>query len=465
MGIVATEPLIPKLAGLHPVRIRTLNDAPVREGRYVLYWMQQSQRTRFNHALEYAIMQANARGLPVATLFGLTADYPEANARHFAFMLEGLRDVASGLAERGISFHLVEGEPPEVVIRAAEQAALIVTDCGYLRPQRQWREQVAREARCAVVQVESDVVVPVECASNKEEFAARTIRLRIARLQEEFLEPVRGQRVISRRSVRLPGNALDASDPAGILRRMRVDRSVTPSKVFRGGENEARRLLREFVSHRLAGYDELRNEPALQHTSALSPYLHFGQISPVEIALAVQEQPPTSDRDAFLEQLIVRRELSMNFVRYNPAYDSYNCLPDWTRRTLQEHAGDPREHAYTLEQFEAGETHDPYWNAAQTEMLRGGTMHNTMRMYWGKKILEWSRTPQEAFEIALHLNNKYQLDGRDANSFAGVAWCFGKHDRPWTRRPVFGTVRYMNAAGLRRKYDMDGYVARVAGLA
>jgi deoxyribodipyrimidine photo-lyase len=451
-----------RCAGIHPARVQLLNQLPpAAEGKYVLYWMQQSQRAQFNHALEYAVEAANIRQLPVVVVFGLTPSYPEANERHYAFMLEGLRDVAVDLAERRILFVLANEAPVCAVLRLAAGAGLVVTDCGYLRIQKQWRAELARKAKCALVQIESDVVVPVQVVSQKEEYAARTIRPRIHAALDEFLKPV-ARVPVKYSSLSLKLGGLEPTDPAASLKQMRIDRSVSRVSDFHGGSREAARRLRSFMSERLPGYAERRNHPALDHTSHLSAYLHFGQISPLQVALAVMETPRSSDRDAFLEELIVRRELSMNFAHYSPQYDSYDCLPAWAQRTLQEHARDPRESAYSLEQFEAAATHDPCWNAAQFEMLRTGTMHNTMRMYWGKKILEWSRTPQEAFEIALYLNNRYQLDGRDANSFAGVAWCFGKHDRPWSMRPVFGTVRYMNAAGLRRKYDMDSYVRRVA---
>jgi deoxyribodipyrimidine photo-lyase len=253
------------------------------------------------------------------------------------------------------------------------------------------------------------------------------------------------------------------ADPEKLLARLDIDRSVPPVSAFRGGYSQARKLLREFIDHKLDHYDERTNDPSLDFTSHLSPYLHFGQISPLEVALAVAEAPGPNE-EAFLEQLIVRRELSMNFVHYNPAYDTYDCLPDWAKATLAEHEKDPRPYIYSEDELEQAQTHDPYWNAAQLEMVRAGKMHNYMRMYWGKKILEWSPTPREAFETALRLNNRYELDGRDPNGFTGVAWCFGKHDRPWQERPVFGRVRYMNAAGLERKFKMDAYVAKVAGL-
>jgi deoxyribodipyrimidine photo-lyase len=198
----------------------------------------------------------------------------------------------------------------------------------------------------------------------------------------------------------------------------------------------------------------------------MSPYLHFGQISPLFIALQTHAAKgiKKQNKDAYLEELVVRRELSMNYCFYNPHYDSYSGLPDWAQKTLKAHRNDKREYIYSITELERARTHDPYWNAAQREMLLTGKMHNYMRMYWGKKILEWSATPEDAFKNALYLNNKYELDGRDPNSFTGVAWCFAKHDRPWNERAVFGTVRYMSSSGLERKFDMDAYVQKIEDL-
>jgi deoxyribodipyrimidine photo-lyase len=446
---------------IHDSRVQLLNDQPVRRGDFVLYWMQQSQRAECNHALEYAVRQANELSQPLVVLFGLTDAFPEANARHYRFMLEGLRETQEDLAGRGLQLVVRHGSPEQVTTEAAEAASLVVADRGYLRMQRQWREHVARQAKCRVVQVESDVVVPVDEVSGKEEYAARTIRPKIHLDLAEHLTPVR-EAPVHYASFGLDLGGIDLGDVDAVLGTLDIDRSVPPGG-FRGGASEARRLLDEFVDKKLAGYAELRSQPALDHTSHLAPYLHFGQISPLDIALEVSECGGEGAQ-AFLEELIVRRELSMNFVEHNPQHDAYEGLPEWARKTLAKHASDPREAVYTLEELEQARTHDAYWNAAQQEMVVRGKMHNTMRMYWGKKLIEWSATPEEAFARALYLNNRYELDGRDANSFAGVAWCFGKHDRPWRERAIFGTVRYMNDRGLERKYDVDAYLRRVNAL-
>jgi deoxyribodipyrimidine photo-lyase len=258
---------------------------------------------------------------------------------------------------------------------------------------------------------------------------------------------------------------MDVSDVEAALKKLQLDRSVARSPRFVGGQVEAGKLLKLFLAEYLNGFATDRNEPANQRTSTMSPYLHFGNISPVELALAVEKDRTASsaDRESYIEELIVRRELAMNYCNFVSDYDKYESLPEWARKSLSEHRNDKREFLYTSEQLEQAKTHDPYWNAAQLEMTKTGFMHNYMRMYWGKKILEWMPSPKEAFETTLYLNNKYEMDGRDANSFANIAWIYGLHDRPWgPQRKIFGLIRYMNSAGLERKFDIDRYVKRVA---
>lgn len=450
---------------IQPERIQYLNGKPVRrEGDYVLYWMQASQRAEDNHALEHAAALANELGRPLVAFFGATARFPGANLRHYAFLLEGLDETRAALARRGIRTVVLAGEPGEAVVDAAERACLVVVDRGYLEVAGRWRAEAAAALSCQLVQVESDVVVPVEAAYGKEAYSAAVLRPRIRRLLDRFLVPVEPVPV-GKGSLGLAIDLPDLADSAAVLKALHahLDASVPPVPSIRGGASHALARLEAFVEGRLDRYGTDRNDPTLDGTSGLSPYLHFGQVSPLRVALRVAESG-SPGREAFLEELIVRRELSMNFARYNARCDAYEGLPAWCRTTLGAHANDPREHVYSRAQFEAARTHDPYWNAAQREMARTGRMHGYMRMYWGKKILEWSASPQEAFRTALYLNDRYELDGRDPNGFTGVAWCFGKHDRPWAERPVFGMVRYMNDAGLRRKFDADGYVRKVERL-
>ena len=446
---------------IHPARLRILAERPDRRGRFVLYWMQQAQRTRENHALEHAVELANARELPLVVGFGLTDDYPGANARHYAFMLQGLREVARELAERRIRFVVRRGSPDAVCLALAEHAAVVVSDVGYLRHQRAWRERVAKDAECPVIAVESDVVVPVEQASDKREYAARTLRPKIRRLWDEHLTRLK------RRPVAVDGRKLRvASDVDLDAPELDLDESVPPVRRFTGGASEARKRLRAFVRSRLDGYAEERSEPAAFRVSMLSPYLHFGQISPVDAALSVRDSNSGTEADAgaLLEELIVRRELAANYVWFEPNYDRFSALPDWAKKTLRKHAKDARPVLYDRNALEAAKTHDEHWNAAMREMIFTGYMHNTLRMYWAKKILEWSKSPEQALETTIALNNRYFLDGRDPSSYANVWWCFGLHDRPWGERPVYGTVRSMTAAGLERKFDMAAYHAAVEDL-
>ncbi len=452
---------------IQSARIRTLRaGAPGAAGSFVLYWMQQSQRVRCNHALEYAVEQANRLGLPVLVGFGLTDDYPEANARHYAFMLQGLAEVAHELAARGIAFVIRKGEPDEVALALSAEAALVVCDRGYLRHQIAWRERLAKRLQVPLAEVESDTVVPAEAASTRHEYAARTLRPRIHRLLDEFLVPLRATPVKHRWPDTAPQSEIDLSEPDRALATLRLDRSVPPVRRFTGGTSRALTRLRAFVDAHLSGYAEERNLPERQAVSRLSPYLHFGQISALDIVLVVREAAPSGDpgRAAFIEELVVRRELAINHVLYEPRYDRWDGLPDWARAALAKAARDPRPHLYSRGELEAGETHDRYWNAAMLEMRATGYMHNRMRMYWGKKIVEWTKEPEAAFETALALNNRWFLDGRDANSYANVGWLFGLHDRPWPARKVFGTVRSMGAASLK-KFDADAYVAEVGRLA
>ncbi|MGC9319622.1 MAG: deoxyribodipyrimidine photo-lyase [Armatimonadota bacterium] len=447
---------------IHDSRVRTLSEAPVREREYVLYWMQASQRERFNHALEYAVRAADELGVPVVAGFGLHEGFPEANARHFAFMLQGLQETEAALRERGIQLTVRKAPPDDAAIEFSHRACMVVCDMGYLRHQRQWRRTLAAEADCRVVQVEADVVVPVAVTSEKEEYAARTIRPKIHEHLDEYLVDLE-QSGPERDSLEIGFNSADVSDWEAALARLDLDRSVAPVDAYVGGTSEAERLLDEFIGERLAQYDERRNEPADNWVSHVSPYMHFGQISPVYVASEVAAHSGEGP-EAYLEELIVRRELCINFCHYNDRYDSTEALPEWALQTLAEHAGDERPYIYDAAALERAETHDPYWNAAQMEMVLTGKMHNYMRMYWGKKIIEWTEEPSEAHALMARLNNRYELDGRDPNSWGSFAWCMGKHDRPWQEREVFGKVRYMNAAGLERKFDIEAYVRKIDAL-
>ncbi len=440
-------------------RIKALNKKEVKRGAYVLYWMQASQRTEYNHALEYAILMANELRQPTIVFFGITDHFPESNERHYAFMLEGLKEVRQSLEKRGIQMVILHQSPEVAAVQLAKKASLVIVDRGYLRIQGQWRNDACSRMDCPLIQVESDVIVPVEEASPKEEYSAATIGSKIHRKLSHFLVPFKeGEPTLS--SLPMEFDSFEIDDIGKAISKLHIDRSIKKVDSFHGGTKEALKHLEIFLEEKLDRFAELRNDPSFEYLSRMSPYLHFGQVSPLFVALkALEAKSPGTE--AFLEELIVRRELSMNFVFYNGAYDSFEAVPEWAKKTLRAHLKDKRPYLYRLEELETAQTHDPYWNAAQREMVVRGKMHGYMRMYWGKKIIEWTKTPEQAFQVALYLNNKYELDGRDPNGFTGVAWCFGKHDRPWGERPIFGNVRYMNDKGLKRKFDVDGYVKRI----
>jgi len=439
-------------------RLKHLNDKKIRKGKYVLYWMQASQRILDNHALVYAIEKANSLSLPLLVYFGITDNFPEANQRHYHFMLQGLQEVQQNLEKIGVNCVFRHISPDKGAVQLADQASLLVVDRGYLRIQRQWREHVATHISIPCIQIESDVIVPVEFVSNKEEFSAATFRPKISSILKKFLTPVKKPKHI-KNNLNLNLETLSLKDISTVIKSLQIDNSVTPVPDFKGGTSEALKKMHHFITKPLAMYSSEKNDPTKNCVSNLSPYLHFGQISPLTIALQMINKDIPGVKP-YLEELIVRRELSMNFVYYNTNYDSYQSLPQWCKNTLSTHRSDKRDYVYSLEEFEHAQTHDPYWNAAQKQMVKTGKMHGYMRMYWGKKLIEWTSSPQDAFHIALFLNNKYELDGRDPNAFTGIAWVFGKHDRPWGERPIFGKIRYMNANGLKRKFDIEVYAKK-----
>jgi deoxyribodipyrimidine photo-lyase len=449
-------------------RIAYLSQKPFRKGRYVLYWIQTAPRVTCNHAYQYAVRMADRLSIPLLACFNLVPGYPEATRPQYRFLIEGLLTLSRTLEEQGVRLVIITGEPGAAPLALGNDAALVVTDKGYLRFQNCWKEQVAAELDCSLVQVETNVVVPFSVASPKEEWSAATFRKKIAPQIDRFLVAVEENKP-SRSSLKLDtGSAREETDES-LLAGIFNENSVKPGSTqpdplpWTGGEFWAKYRLNRFIQENLDRYPADRNNPATGVLSCMSPYLHFGQISPLFIAKKIVGSGSPS-AGIYLEELIVRRELSVNFVSYNPHYDEFSGLPDWAKKTLNQHSTDHRDYLYRYSEFESALTHDPYWNAAQLEMILTGKMHGYMRMYWGKKILEWSETPQEAFRTAIALNNKYELDGRDPNGYAGVAWCFGKHDRPWKERSVFGTIRYMTAAGLNRKFDVSWYVSHVEAL-
>lgn len=441
-------------------RIQLLNDRPLRAGaKYVLYWVQKSSRAEWNHAFEYAVRLSKELDCGVIAAFGLMSDYPEANARHYTFLLQGLRQAAEGFKKRNTRFVLRFGDPAEVALELSKEAVAVVCDRGYLRYERKWRAQVAEEAACTVVQVETDLIVPVETASDKQEYAARTIRKKLMSRYEDYLaEPARREPGKSSLRYGIDGASLD--DIPGMIADRGIDDSVPAVDWIEGGTPAARERFQIFLDDQFNRYDEDRNQPHKDTVSFMSPYLHFGQISPCWLVSKLRSHQG-ENADSYLEELLVRRELTANFCFYNEDYDNYHCLPGWATESLKEHQEDERKQVYTREELENGETQDDYWNAAMQAMRERGYLHNHMRMYWGKQILRFTNTPRYAYQTALYLNNKYFLDGRDHNSFANIAWLFGLHDQGWKEREVYGKVRIMTPGGLERKTDPKKFMAKV----
>jgi deoxyribodipyrimidine photo-lyase len=447
-------------------RVTLLNDKEVNaNARYVLYWMQMYKRVDNNHALIWAIRKSNELKLPLVVYEGLKYYYPWASDRLHTFILDGVAEKRAAFEELGIRylFYLQKDKdsPKQTVAKLAKDAALIVTDdypC-FIIPEHNRR--IAERAEVPVFAVDSNGVIPMS-KFDKEEYAAYTIRPKIDKLLEQYLKPLPMERVEvpgTRLEVDCPDTQVTADNIASLVAGCDIEHSVKPSAYYHGGTANGRKRLKKFVDEILPDYEKARSKPDRDGSSRMSAYLHFGFLSPLEIALAVSDSDaPQGSKDAYLEELVVRRELSFNMTRHNTHYDSLAALPAWVHKTMREHADDERQFIYPLAQLEAGETHDELWNAAQREMVVTGEMHNYVRMLWGKNVIAWSPSYEVAFETLVHLNNKYCLDGRDPNSYAGILWCLGKHDRPWMESPVFGTIRYMTSGSTGKKFDSKKYI-------
>jgi deoxyribodipyrimidine photo-lyase len=454
---------------MNKLRIHTLKSRE-HQGDYVLYWMQQSQRVHYNHALCHAIEHANQLDQPLVVFFGLTPSYPDANERHYHFMLEGLKEVKGILEHFGVNFVFKLESPNKGILPFLEHASLLVMDYGYLTFQKIWRKEVWDYAvekgySLGIDLVDTDLIVPVRVTSNKAEYGAYTLRPKIKKLYQNFrdfthLPVLKNKQNLSFYS----DDQLKHIDT--LVESLPIDHSVKKSPIYRGGYIEANHLFIDFLQRKLNAYKD-SNDPSLDLTSKLSMYLHFGQISPLEILdklmlASSQGHVDGESLDAFIEQLLVRRELAFNYVTYHKGYDVFETMTEsWAYQTMEDHKDDFHPYVYSRDELEHAQTHDPYYNAAMMEMSHTGYMHNYMRMYWAKKIIEWTPSFKIAYDTIKYLNNKYFIDGRDANSYTGIAWCFGKHDRPWTEREIFGKLRYMNAKGLERKFDIASYVNRM----
>lgn len=440
---------------------------PAPEGKCVVYWLQKAQRALDNPALEVAIACGNALGLPVVAYFSVIPNYPHANLRHYHFLQQGLHDVAEGMEERGVGFAIRRPTDSDTLESFLDEvgAAMVVGDENVCREPERWRAALARKVTVPFLTVDADVVVP-SALFGKSYVLLHHFRPHLHKQLAEFLVPVKKEHVKHRWSKSVRSYSLKGDITEGFTK---LDRSVGPVDTLEGGTKAGLKRLRHFTETQLKDYDEKRNHPEIAGTSQMSAYLHYGHLSPITIALAVKDAAERgmcshAVADKYLDELIGWRELAVLFCKYNPNYDNWECAEPWARKTLMAHAGDTRPWTYTLKQLEHAETHDELWNASQRQMVQEGWMHNYMRMYWAKKILEWSPNAEKAYEWAVELNDKYELDGRDSNGYAGIAWAIvGKHDRPWFDRPVFGLVRYMSGESTGKKFDSKRYMGMYPG--
>jgi deoxyribodipyrimidine photo-lyase len=443
---------------INPKRIRKLRDGKHEKGP-VVYWMSRDQRVHDNWALSYAVEEAQDAEESLIVVFTLMSGYLGATLRQYDFMLKGLNKTESHLSRLNIPFVMLLGDPVSTLppFITGHNISKLVTDFDPLRIKRKWKKEVCDQVSIPVYEVDAHNLVPCWIASDKEEYSAGTFRPKISRLIDEFLDEFPPLVPFTR------DHPTRKNNWEVILSSLSLDRSVKPVSWMTPGETAAMTMLERFMMTRLANYALDKNDPARNATSALSAYLHFGHLSAQRTALEILKNFPNSPgNDAFLEELVLRRELADNFCYYNPQYDSLNGIKEWARKSLDEHRHDRRDYQYGPDQFESASTHDTLWNAAQREMMKTGRMHGYMRMYWAKKILEWSRSPEDALNTALHLNDRYQLDGRDPNGYTGCMWSIGGiHDRAWAERKVSGKIRMINRNGCERKFNVRKYMEAV----
>ena len=450
-------------------RIKVIQEVTNYNQHKILYWMQSAQRIHYNHALNHAIELANKHKKELHVMFNIIPSYQDANRRHYMFMLEGIKELERTFLELKIPFKVTFGLPDENISKHLNDDDILILDKAYLKQPRQWRNALYQriKGKNTIIEIDTELIVPVEIASSKMEYGAYTIRPKLHKLFDDFNDddtlPIYQGPYIQLNS------EVELMDLNAFIETLPIDQSVYETSLFKGGYGEAVQRLQSFIQFKAKDYLE-RNAPGEQVTSTLSPYLHFGQISSLEIVHAIQHAKDEGiinqeTFDGIFEQVFVRRELAFNFVYYNQNYDQFDYITEpWAYKTMEEHQDDHRPFIYSKETLESSQTHDPYFNAAMDEMKVSGYMHNYMRMYWAKKIIEWSNSYQEAYETTLYLNNKYFLDGRDPNSYTSVAWNYGRHDRAWNERTILGKLRYMNDKGLERKFDMKKYINYVESI-
>ncbi len=436
-------------------RVKKLNNfTEIKEKQEIVYWMTREQRVKDNYSLLFAEEISIKHNCTLKVIFTLTDKFLEAQEKQFLFMLEGLKEVCESLNEHGIEFILLKGkEASKEIIDYINKnkVSSLVTDFDPLKIKTKWREEVLREIKVPFFMVDAHNIVPVWIASPKQEFGAYTIRPKINHLLFSYLKEI-----------------------PNIKKRKEIETTIDWEKIitkkhdysFLSGEKFGKKVLKEFIEEKLNDYAVLRNDPSKDCQSGLSPYLHFGQISSQRIALEVLKQEKNEEsKKAFLEELIVRKELSDNYCYYNKEYDNFNGFPEWAKKTIEEHKEDKREYLYSLKELENHKTHDVLWNTSQEEMVKIGKMHGYLRMYWAKKILEWTKDVKEAQEVAIFLNDKYSLDGRDPNGYTGIAWSLGGvHDRAWNERDIFGKIRYMSFNSTSKKFNLKGYLKKIEEL-
>lgn len=444
-------------------RIIKHKDREIYEGDYIIYWMNREQRVNDNLCIYYGLFLSKKYNKKFGILFNIFPSFLDASLRQFDFMIKGLIEIEESLNELGIPFFVLSGSTKENILNFIKEkrVSLLITDSFPLKIIKEIKKYLKEKIDIPFYEIDAHNIIPPYLISEKQEFSAFTLRKKYEKVLSKYLiEPPKMDGLIKKEKI------INKTNWNNIYENLKVDKSIKPTLFFKPGEKEAFNILNDFIKNKLNFYIRNKNNPNIEGLSNLSPYLHFGMISPLRVALEVNKSNSIDEnKRSFLEELIIRRELSENFLFYNENYDNENGIPNWARKTLEDHLSDEREYVYSLKDFEEGKTHDDLWNACQKEMVITGKMHGYMRMYWAKKILEWSKDYKEAIKIAIYLNDKYELDGRDPNGYTGILWSIGGlHDRPFKERKIFGKIRYMSRNGLEKKFDTKAYIKKISTL-
>ncbi|MGC9089628.1 MAG: deoxyribodipyrimidine photo-lyase [Caldisericia bacterium] len=444
-------------------RIIKHKDREIYEGDYIIYWMNREQRVNDNLCIYYGLFLSKKYNKKFGILFNIFPSFLDASLRQFDFMIKGLIEIEESLNELGIPFFVLSGSTKENILNFIKEkrVSLLITDSFPLKIIKEIKKYLKEKIDIPFYEIDAHNIIPPYLISEKQEFSAFTLRKKYEKVLSKYLiEPPKMDGLIKKEKI------INKTNWNNIYENLKVDKSIKPTLFFKPGEKEAFNILNDFIKNKLNFYIRNKNNPNIEGLSNLSPYLHFGMISPLRVTLEVNKSNSIDEnKRSFLEELIIRRELSENFLFYNENYDNENGIPNWARKTLEDHLSDEREYVYSLKDFEEGKTHDDLWNACQKEMVITGKMHGYMRMYWAKKILEWSKDYKEAIKIAIYLNDKYELDGRDPNGYTGILWSIGGlHDRPFKERKIFGKIRYMSRNGLEKKFDTKAYIKKISTL-